>query len=91
MRYFYPSTIPQVVISAAQSGPSGILEPRGIAVDKQGAVYVSNAGRNTISRILFNGTSGWNATTWAINVNGWLNQPGPITFGIDGRLEEIGC
>jgi DNA-binding beta-propeller fold protein YncE len=86
MRYFFPSNIPQVIISSVQATTSGIQDPRGIVVDLLGRVYIANAGRNTISRLTFNnGTVGWNATTLYINVNNQFSQPGPMVFGSDGR------
>jgi hypothetical protein len=73
VRYSYPSIFPTVIVPSANTF---INQPRGIVVDKQGIIYVSNSGASTVVRIYPNGTM----AIWIFTSQGVLNQPGPMAF-----------
>lgn len=60
---------------------TGLSRPQGIAIDKNDAVYVSNSGNDTISKVVRT-PSGVNVTTYATGLKG----PASLAFGPDGDL-----
>jgi len=58
---------------------SGFNNPRGMALDNAGNLYVANVTTNSISKV---GPSGGTASSWAFGFSG----PIGITFGSNGKL-----